>query len=151
MTYQEQSTQNGAGRELFEHLIGYISKLEQSAEHGAHHVHVILLFDAKWAKTLDRKRLLTADRWMRLTNGLGNVFDCHEPACEARLRSSGRWSLDPVLDSDPVQFEKLRAYVIRYFAKDDGQMVCVKPREKSRMLTKGPKASLCLDVGRRAH
>ncbi|KGE09812.1 hypothetical protein LA03_14015 [Burkholderia gladioli] len=134
--------QNGVDRELFEYLIGYISKVEQGAAHGAYHVHVILLFDAKWVKTLDRKRLLAADRWMRLTNGLGNVFDCHEPAYEARLRSDGRWSLDPVLDRDPVQFEKLRAYVIRYFAKDDGQMVRVKPSEKSRMLTKGLKACL---------
>jgi hypothetical protein len=134
--------QNGVDRELFEHLIGYISKVEQGAEHGAYHVHVIVLFDAKWVKTLDRKRLLAADRWRRLTNGLGNVFDCHEPAYEARLRSNGRWSLDPVLDSDPVQFERLRAYVIRYFAKDDGQMVRVKPSEKSRMLTKGLKTRL---------
>lgn len=136
--------QNGVDRELFEHLIGYISKVEQGAEHGAYHVHVLFLFDAKRVKvkTFDRIRPLAADRWRRLTNGLGNVFDCHDPDYEAQLRREGRWSLDPVLDSDPTQFERLRAYVIRYFAKDDGQMVRVKPSEKSRMLTKGLKACL---------
>lgn len=133
--------QNGVDRELFEHLIGYISKVEQGSEQGAYHVHVLLLFDAKRVKVkaFDRIRLLAADRWRRLTNGLGNVFDCHDPDYEAQLRRKGRWSLDPVLESDPAQFEKLRAYVIRYFAKDDGQMVRVKPFAKSKMLTKGRK------------
>ncbi|MDR5879646.1 hypothetical protein [Caballeronia sp. LZ032] len=131
--------QNGVDRELFEHLVGYISKVEQGAEHGAYHVHILLLLDAKRvkAKTFDRIRGIAADRWRRLTNGLGNVFDCHHPVYEAKLRREGRWSLDPVLDSDPARFERLRTYIIRYFAKDDGQMVRVKPFAKSKMLTKG--------------
>jgi hypothetical protein len=131
--------QNGVDRELFEHLIGYISKVEQGAAHGAYHVHVLLLFDAKRVKvtTFERIRRLAADRWRRLTSGLGNVFDCHHPDYEAQLRREGHWSLDPVLDSDPTRFERLRAYIIRYFAKDDGQMVRVKPFAKSKMLTKG--------------
>jgi hypothetical protein len=131
--------QNGVDRELFEHLIGYISKVEQGAAHGAYHVHVLLLFDAKRVtlKTFHRIRWLAADRWRRLTNGLGNVFDCHDADYAAQLRSKDRWSLDPVLGSDPTQFERLRSYIIRYFAKDDGQMARVKPFAKSKMLTKG--------------
>lgn len=130
-------SKQGADRELFEHLIGYVSKVEQGANHGAYHVHVVLLFDAKQVKTPDRVRLIAADRWRRLTSGRGIVFDCHEPAYVVRLRREGRWSLDPVLDSDREQFEKLRAYIIRYFAKDDGQMARIKPYAKSRMLSKG--------------
>lgn len=127
----------GADRELFEHMVGYIAKLEQGETHGAYHVHVIFLFDAKQVKSLERMRLLARQRWERVTEGLGMVFDCHEPDYEAKLRRDGIWSLDPVRDGDPVQFEKLRAYVLRYFTKDDGQMVRVKPTPKSRTLTTG--------------
>jgi hypothetical protein len=47
------------------------------------------------------------------------------------------WSLDPILDGDPQQFEKLKAYVLWYFTKDDDQMVRIKPTAKARTLTMG--------------
>ncbi|MBR8225048.1 inovirus-type Gp2 protein [Burkholderia ambifaria] len=127
----------GADRELFEHMVGYIAKAEQGEAHGARHVHVILLFDAKQVKSVDRLRDLAQGRWKRVTNGLGIVFDCHDPDYEAQLRRKGLWSLDPVLDGDAQQFAKLKAYVLRYFTKDDGQMVRIKPTPKSRTLTTG--------------
>ncbi|CAG9258091.1 conserved hypothetical protein [Burkholderia diffusa] len=127
----------GADRELFEHLVGYIAKVEQGEEHGAYHIHVLFLFDATQVKNLGRMRVLARERWWRVTNGLGIVFDCHDHDYEDRLRREGRWSLDPVLDGNSEQLEKLKAYVLRYFTKDDGQMVRVKPTAKSRMLTKG--------------
>lgn len=127
----------GADHELFEHMVGYIAKLEQGDTHGAYHIHVIFLFDAKQIKNLDRMRVLSRERWARVTKGLGIVFDCHDPAYEARLRRQSLWSLDPILGGDVKQFEKLKAYVLRYFTKDDGQMVRVKPTAKSRTLTMG--------------
>lgn len=127
----------GADRELFEHMVGYIAKAEQGDKHGTYHVHVLLLFNAKRVKNLERMRLLARQRWTRVTKGLGIVFDCHDPDYEARLRREGRWSLDPVLDGNAKQFEKLKAYVLWYFTKDDGQMVRVKPTPKAHMLTKG--------------
>lgn len=127
----------GADRELFEHMVGYIAKVEQGEKHGAYHVHVLFLFDAKRVKSLERMRLLARQRWERVTEGLGVVFDCHDPDYEARLRREGRWSLDPVLDGNAQQFEKLKAYILRYFTKDDGQMVRIKPTPKAHMLTKG--------------
>ncbi|KGC48112.1 inovirus-type Gp2 protein [Burkholderia pseudomallei] len=127
----------GADRELFEHLVGYIAKVEQGETHGAYHIHVIFLFNAKRVKSLERMRLLAQERWKRVTNGLGMVFDCHDPDYEAQLRRKGLWSLDPVLDGNAQQFEKLKAYVLWYFAKDDGQMVRIKPTPKSRTLTMG--------------
>lgn len=132
----------GADRELFEHMVGYIAKAEQGEKHGAYHIHVIFLFNAKRVKSLGRMRLLAQERWKRVTNGLGIVFDCHDPDYEAQLRRKGRWSLDPVLGGNGEQFEKLKTYVLRYFAKDDGQMVRVKPTAKSRTLTMG-QASAC--------
>ncbi|MDV2119465.1 hypothetical protein RZ023_07410 [Burkholderia pseudomallei] len=132
----------GADRELFEHLVGYIAKVEQGETHGALHIHVLFLFDAKRVKSLERMRLLARQRWERVTEGLGMVFDCHDPDYEAKLRRKGLWSLDPVLDGDAQQFEKLKAYVVRYFTKDDGQMARVKPTAKSRTLTMG-QASAC--------
>jgi len=130
----------GADRELFEHMVGYIAKAEQGEAHGARHVHVILLFDAKQVKSMDRLRVLAQERWKRVTTGLDIVFDCHEPDYEAQLRRKGLWSLDPVLDGDAQQFAKLKAYVLWYFTKDDGQMVRVKPTAKSRTLTMGIKS-----------
>ncbi|KGW58810.1 MULTISPECIES: inovirus-type Gp2 protein [Burkholderia] len=127
----------GADRELFEHMVGYIAKVEQGEKHGAYHIHVLFLFNARQVKSLERMRLLAQQRWERVTKGLGIVFDCHDPDYEAGLRREGRWSLDPVLDGNGEQFEKLRAYVLWYFAKDAGQMVRVKPTAKSRMLTMG--------------
>ena len=127
----------GADRELFEHMAGYIAKVEQGKKHGAYHVHVLLLFDAKRVKSLERMRLLARQRWERVTGGLGMVFDCHDKAYEAKLRRKGLWSLDPVLDGNAQQFEKLKAYVLWYFAKDDGQLVRIKPTAKSRTLTTG--------------
>ncbi|CAJ2941746.1 inovirus-type Gp2 protein [Burkholderia pseudomallei] len=127
----------GADRELFEHLVGYIAKVEQGETHGAFHIHVIFLFNAKRLKSLERMRLLAQERWKRVTNGLGIVFDCHAPDYEARLRRKGLWSLDPVLDGNAQQFEKLKAYVLWYFTKDDGQLVRIKPAAKSRTLTTG--------------
>ncbi|MDF3081495.1 YagK/YfjJ domain-containing protein [Burkholderia sola] len=127
----------GADRELFEHLVGYIAKVEQGEKHGAYHTHVLFLFDAPRVKSLGRMRVLAQERWTRVTNGLGIVFDCHDPDYEDRLRREGCWSLDPVLDGNSEQLEKLKAYVLWYFAKDDGQMVRVKPTAKARMLTKG--------------
>lgn len=127
----------GADRELFEHMVGYIAKVEQGETHGAYHIHVIFLFDAKRVKSLGRMRVLSQERWARVTKGLGIVFDCHDPDYEARLRREGRWSLDPVLDGNAKQFEKLKEYVLRYFAKDAGQMVRVKPTAKSHTLTMG--------------
>lgn len=130
----------GADRELFEHMVGYIAKAEQGKAHGARHVHVIFLFDAKRLKSMDRLRVLAQERWKRVTNGLGIVFDCHDPDYEAQLQRKGLWSLDPVLDGDAQQFEKLKAYVLRYFTKDDGQMVRIKSTAKSRTLTMGQHA-----------
>lgn len=130
----------GADRELFEHMVGYIAKVEQGEKHGAYHIHVLFLFDATQVKNLGRMRVLAQERWSRVTNGLGIVFDCHDSDYEAQLRRKGRWSLDPVLNGDREQFEKLKAYVLWYFAKDAGQMVRVKPTAKSRMLTMGQHA-----------
>lgn len=127
----------GADRELFEHMVGYIAKVEQGETHGAFHIHVIFLFNAKRVKSLERTRLLAQERWKRVTNGLGIVFDCHDPDHEAQLRRRGLWSLDPVLNGNAQQFEQLKTYVIRYFAKDGGQMVRIKPTPKSRTLTMG--------------
>jgi len=127
----------GADRELFEHMVGYIAKVEQGEKHGAYHIHVIFLFNAKRVKRLERMRLLAQERWKRVTNGLGIVFDCHDPDYAAQLRRKGLWSLDPILDGNIEQFEKLKAYMLWYFTKDAGQVVRVKPTARSRTLTMG--------------
>jgi hypothetical protein len=43
----------GADRELFDDLLGYVAKVEQGKQHGAYHIHVLFLFDAKRVKNLD--------------------------------------------------------------------------------------------------
>lgn len=132
----------GADRELFDHLLGYIAKVEQGKQHGAYHIHVLFLFDSERVRNSEWMMTLVHERWARVTKGLGMVFDCHDADYEAQLRLIDRWSLDPILDGNVQQFEKLKAYVIRYFTKDDGQMVRIKPTAKSRTLTMG-QASAC--------
>jgi hypothetical protein len=129
----------GADRELFEGMVGYIDKMESGGREGANHSHDILFFDASSVgkQDLERKLLLAQQRWSRVTGGSGIIFNCHAPEYEEKLRQKNQWSLDPVRKGNPVQFETLKAYVRRYFAKDDDQMLRVKPTAKSRTLTRG--------------
>ncbi|NJZ81610.1 inovirus Gp2 family protein [Ralstonia solanacearum] len=129
----------GPALELFDFVAGFICKMEQGSEHRAYHLHTVLLFDATKVKESDIERLigLASQRWQHVTGGAGLVFNCHDEDYKAGLKREGAWSLDPIRKGNAEQIEKLVEYIDRYFTKDDGQMLRVKPTAKSRTLTKG--------------
>ncbi|MBR8091831.1 inovirus-type Gp2 protein [Burkholderia cenocepacia] len=129
----------GADRALFDPMVGHICKMEQGGRHRANHFHCIFFFDAQQVRQdqLCALKYAVADRWRRVTRGQGLMFDCHERADQARLRAQGRWAIDAIDCADPMQVAKLADYVASYLAKDDGQMIRVKPTPKAWTLTTG--------------
>lgn len=118
-------------------MVAYIAKMENGGQHRANHFHVLFLFDAEKMKVsdLDRLRNLAADRWRYVTGGPGLSFDCRDRGDVGILRRLGKWALDPLDCSDERQFNKLVEYVVGYFAKDEDQMVRVKPTRRAHTLT----------------
>ncbi|WP_196493355.1 inovirus-type Gp2 protein [Burkholderia territorii] len=129
----------GADRALFDPMVGHICKMEQGGRHRANHFHCIFFFDAQQMRQdqLCALKYAVADRWRCITRGQGLMFDCHERADQARLRAQGRWAIDAIDCADPVQVARLADYVVAYLAKDDGQMIRVKPTPKAWTLTMG--------------
>lgn len=129
----------GADRLLFDRMVGYIWKLEQGGRHCANHFHCIFFLDpAKLTQAeLCQLKCLIGDRWRRVTRGQGLMYDCHARLDREALRARGQWAVDPIASADPMQLATLANYVVRYFAKDDDQMVRAKPTARARTLTMG--------------
>jgi hypothetical protein len=139
MKHRERFFQNqqGADRELFEHMDGYVCKLETGGKHRANHFHLLFLFDGEHVpiSRLDSLVYRATDRWRKVTGGVGLVFDSRNRADVEMLRAQGRWGLDPIDQKSDWQFERLVQNVLSYFTKDKGQMPRVKPAPKAHTLT----------------
>ncbi|NPT56729.1 inovirus Gp2 family protein [Paraburkholderia sp. 5N] len=125
----------GADKDLFEHLIGYIVKLERSDD-GPYHFHCIFFFDGQkvqsvkyWVKRIERY-------WKKITRDRGYVHNCHINPKKEELKKQGRWAVGRINGNKPSQVRKLARYAGWYFTKD-GQRVRMKPKVKSRLLTMG--------------
>ncbi|WP_175906126.1 hypothetical protein [Burkholderia seminalis] len=120
-------------------MADHVCMLETGGDHRASHFHFSNFFDAsRFARAgLVQMKYRFADRWRRVTRGQGLMYDCHARADQAKLRAAGRWAIDPIDCSDAVQVARLVEYIVWYFAKDDGQIVRVKPTARARMLTMG--------------
>lgn len=131
--------QRGADSDLFEHMVGYISKMEQGGTYRANHFHCVFFFDATRVTQaqLERFKYRIADRWRNVTRGHGLMYDCHWRSDRAALEAQGRWALNTLNRADPAQGAKFVEYLVWYFAKDKQQMVRVKPTERARTLTMG--------------
>lgn len=130
---------SGADRELFEHMVGYVSKMECGGKHGAHHFHCLFLFDGAQVKTRDVNRLVTwiGERWGRVTGDLGLLFNCHHDAYRDEWIARGRWALGPLCKGDDRQRERLIDY-LEYFTKDEkDQTIRAKPTQRANTLTMG--------------
>jgi hypothetical protein len=129
----------GVDKAAFENMVGYVCKLEQGGRSRANHFHCIFFLDGSRLTRPDACviKYSLADRWRRLTNDRGQVFDCHERADRASLVAQGRWAIDPLDCRNAMQMTKLIEYVVDYFTKDDDQMIRVKPTTKARTLTMG--------------
>jgi len=131
--------QRGVDRAVFRHLVGYICKLEQGGKHRANHFHCIFLFAGQGltkANTWELKHNI-AERWRAVTRGQGLAYDCHARPDRAEIRARGAWAIDPVNNADHERVAVFIDYVARYFAKDDDQMIRIKPTARARALTMG--------------
>ncbi|WP_233827727.1 inovirus-type Gp2 protein [Paraburkholderia sp. ZP32-5] len=133
------ANRRGADKHLFERMVGHVCKQEQGGKNGVNHFHCVFLFDASGLKKADVPALRygLGDRWRRVTRGQGLVFDCHDEAYRRSIESHVQWAIDRLDCSDGGQVTRFVDYVVGYFAKDDGQMVRVKPTAKAQTLTKG--------------
>ncbi|MBB5501044.1 inovirus Gp2 family protein [Paraburkholderia sp. MM5384-R2] len=129
------SNQYGADKDLFEHMIGYIVKLERS-DNGPYHFHCIFFFDGQkvqsvkyWTKRIERY-------WKKITQDRGYVHNCHINPKKEELKMQGRWAVGRICSGSRRQVRTLARYATWYFAKD-GQRVRVKPKVKSKLLTTG--------------
>ncbi|KAE8760846.1 hypothetical protein FSO04_06370 [Paraburkholderia madseniana] len=63
--------------------------------------------------------------------------DCHVRPEKAEIKARGQCAIGRLDNADSVQVATFVDYVVHYFAKDDGQMVRVKPMAKAHTLTMG--------------
>ena len=129
----------GVDKALFEHMVGYVCKLEQGGRSCANHFHCIFYLDGNLLTQSDACWIKygLVDRWRRVTNDRGQAFDCHERPDRASLVAQGKWAIDPLDCGNAMQIARHIEYVVNYFAKDDGQMIRVKPTARARTLTMG--------------
>ncbi|WP_193727145.1 inovirus-type Gp2 protein [Burkholderia sp. BE17] len=128
----------GADRVLFDSMVGHICKLEQGGRHRANHFHCVFFFDAArvtQAQLFELKYRI-GERWRNVTNGQGLVYDCHQRSDRVQLMAQGKWAIDPVDCSQPVQMARLVEYLVGYFTKDE-QGIRIKPTARARTLTMG--------------
>src|SRR5476651_68784 len=85
--------------------------------------------------SVERLRQLLASTGRRTVrvwlSGSSNRLD------KAKLKEEGKWAIDPLERGDAVGLSRLQDYAAGYCAKDDEQMVRVKPSLKARTLTMG--------------
>lgn len=127
----------GADKDLFKHMVGYLTKMETGGQRRANHFHCFLFFDGSKTKDIDDLVNRVRDRWHRTTYGLGMVYDSRNRIDKARLKAEAKWAIDPLQRGDAVGLLRLQDYAAGYAAKDDDQMVRVKPAPKARTLTMG--------------
>lgn len=128
----------GVDADLFDVLGPHLGKVEVGGRHGALHLHAVFLIDAAKLRSLQGLQDRFSARWSRVTGGRGYVFYPHEREDRRELEAQGKWVLDQVHPRDVERWERLKQYVLDYFASDD-QMLFAKPTERSRALTAGRK------------
>jgi hypothetical protein len=128
----------GKDKELFEHLLGYVWKIEQD-ENGIIHHHVLFIFDGQWVKdefvALDRM----AVRWEAITKGTGYLSSSHYR--KKSFKEKGRWHYGFIDCHKPGMLELMIEDASSYFTKDK-QLLRFKPTPGSRTLTKGRRRKL---------
>lgn len=127
----------GADKDLFAHMVGYLTKMETGGKRRSNHFHCFFFFDGSKVKDIDNLVNGIRDRWHRTTNGLGMVYDSRNRLDRPALEAQGKWAIDPLNRGDAVGLARLQDYAAGYAAKDDGQMVRAKPASKARTLTMG--------------
>ncbi|WP_308388298.1 inovirus-type Gp2 protein [Acidithiobacillus sp. AMEEHan] len=114
---------------VFEHMVGYIARVEFSVRK-RHHIHAVLLFngDRVWkASNLSR---LIAERWQHITQGTGIYFNTHAKFNQYACPAIG------MIYRDDREKRQCLTYVLWYITKQD-QFVPYKHEEKQRLFFRG--------------
>ncbi|WP_186084765.1 YagK/YfjJ domain-containing protein [Burkholderia gladioli] len=123
----------GKDKELFEHRLGYVWKIEQDKNGMIHH-HVLFIFDGQCVKdefaALDRIGV----RWDAITKGAGYLHSSHYE--KKSFIEKGRWHYGFIDGHKPEMLELMIEDASSYFTKDE-QLLRFKPTPGSRTLTKG--------------
>lgn len=129
------ANQRGIGKELFEHMIGYIIKFERS-DSGPFHFHCLFFFDGQKLQSVKYWTKRIEEYWKKITEGRGYVHNCHINPKKEELEKQGKWAIGMIKGRDTEQLKKLSRYTEWYFAKSE-QQVRMKPKARSRLLTMG--------------
>ncbi|WCM18359.1 inovirus-type Gp2 protein [Paraburkholderia bryophila] len=133
MEHRREFLENQLGKdwELFEHLIGYVWKIEQSKDGVIHH-HILFIFDGQQVKdefvVLDR----ISERWRVITNGAGFVNSSHFEKRE--FREGGKWRYGMIESQEAL--DAMIEDAATYFTKVE-QPLRFKPTPHARTLAKG--------------
>lgn len=128
--------QRGVDADLFDVLGPHLAKVEVGGRHGALHLHVAFMIDVAKLPSLQWLQNRFSARWARVTGSRGYVFYPHEREDRRVLEAQRMWVLDVVHPQEIERWEKLKRYVMDYFASDE-QLLFAKPAKRSRTLTTG--------------
>lgn len=126
----------GRDREVLQYIRGYIIKMERGPD-GAHHFHCCFFVNAKRPASLTMNAVINvlSQRWIRVTDGRGFVFNCHDPEYRKKLERQGRWVLGLLTGADKHRVKRFTNYLVTYFAREKEQSIHIKPTANSRVLT----------------
>lgn len=128
------ANRHGKDCDLFEHLIGYLWKIEQSE--GVIHHHVVFFFDRQHVQDEFYWLERIFHRWEVITEGGGYGSSPHYR--KESFEEKGLWHYGDIDCHDPRAVKRMVEDVVGYFAKA-GQFLKGKPTRDARTLTKGQK------------
>ena len=114
---------------VFEHLVGYIARIEYGAKKG-HHVHALFFFDGDHVRNYYGLATCIVEQWHKLTNGHGRYFNTQEKFLQYRCKAIG------MIERNNAEMRKCLAYVIWYITKLD-QFLPYKCSDKQRLVFRG--------------
>lgn len=121
---------------LFNHMTGYIEKIEYGMEKGVH-VHLILFFDASKKQRSDTELAKNiGEYWsFQITKGRGFYWNCNASEYKRKFEEVGRLGIGEIHETDKDKIDNLK-YIIRYFCKSE-QFIKLKTQQKMKLLRKG--------------
>lgn len=120
---------------LFEHMTGYIEKIEYGAEKGVH-AHLILFFDGSKRKNDTHLAKEIGEYWSnQITKGRGSYWNCNDPEYKKEFEEKGGLGIGEIHAEDKEKRDNLN-YIIRYFCKSE-QFIKLKTKQKMKLLRKG--------------
>lgn len=114
---------------VFEHMVGYIARVEFSVRK-RHHIHAVLFFNGDRVRSPSNLSRLIAERWQHITRGVGLYFNTH-----AKFNRYACPAIGMVYRDDREKRQCL-TYVLWYITKQD-QFLPYKLEEKQRLFFRG--------------